>query len=387
MYTRCPHCQTLFRVHPQQLSAAKGRARCSHCGEVFDAIENLQTDATQEPPAERPPAAPPRETPAQADAPQPSQPFEPATGETDIPSGPGDVFVSLGAEEPAAEKTAVPHRDEESGLGAELQRMSEFYEQALEQTPDLPAGLTPPPSTRVPLDTDTLTLAPPGIDIHSPAAPFSEGSETAPAADNRWTTAPAGAEGPAPLAADTGAPPESPEEAPFPVRKKPGPRHRLAWFLGSLLLLAAALAQLGWMERERLLKDPRSRVLLEQACSWLDCRLPVVSEPGRIQVLQRSVISHPFRPDSLLIQLTFANQAPFPQPYPLLQLTMFDRNGTPLARRSFTPAQYLEAPVGDDSLLQPGQKINIEMALLDPGAEATGFKFDFLPPSAGDSGR
>ena len=44
MFTRCPHCQTVYRVTPSQLNAADGRVRCGHCGTVFDAGETLSDD-------------------------------------------------------------------------------------------------------------------------------------------------------------------------------------------------------------------------------------------------------------------------------------------------------------------------------------------------------
>ncbi|HEY0633764.1 MAG TPA: DUF3426 domain-containing protein [Gammaproteobacteria bacterium] len=41
MFTRCPTCHTLFRIQPQQLKAARGKARCGSCQVVFDALEFL----------------------------------------------------------------------------------------------------------------------------------------------------------------------------------------------------------------------------------------------------------------------------------------------------------------------------------------------------------
>ncbi len=41
MYTRCPTCHTLFRIQPQHLKAARGKARCGSCQVVFDALEFL----------------------------------------------------------------------------------------------------------------------------------------------------------------------------------------------------------------------------------------------------------------------------------------------------------------------------------------------------------
>ena len=54
MLTRCPACQTVFRLRPEQLHARRGEVRCGHCFHPFNAIEHAL-----EPPAHAPPAAPP----------------------------------------------------------------------------------------------------------------------------------------------------------------------------------------------------------------------------------------------------------------------------------------------------------------------------------------
>lgn len=40
--TRCPACQTTFRVVPDQLKISQGWVRCGQCAEVFDASQHLQ---------------------------------------------------------------------------------------------------------------------------------------------------------------------------------------------------------------------------------------------------------------------------------------------------------------------------------------------------------
>ncbi|HEY1608610.1 MAG TPA: MJ0042-type zinc finger domain-containing protein, partial [Paraburkholderia sp.] len=39
--TRCPFCETVFRIQPQQLAARHGLVRCGHCQESFDASGSL----------------------------------------------------------------------------------------------------------------------------------------------------------------------------------------------------------------------------------------------------------------------------------------------------------------------------------------------------------
>jgi predicted Zn finger-like uncharacterized protein len=42
--TRCPHCDTAFRVYTEQLAARQGKVRCGACGNVFDAYETLERE-------------------------------------------------------------------------------------------------------------------------------------------------------------------------------------------------------------------------------------------------------------------------------------------------------------------------------------------------------
>ncbi|MFA7279978.1 MAG: DUF3426 domain-containing protein [Sterolibacterium sp.] len=48
MITRCPDCETSFRVTPEQLKAVQGKVRCGKCQHVFNAIETL-LETTGEP--------------------------------------------------------------------------------------------------------------------------------------------------------------------------------------------------------------------------------------------------------------------------------------------------------------------------------------------------
>ena len=45
MLTRCPHCQTHFRVTAEQLKIRQGTVRCGACQEVFDALETLHDES------------------------------------------------------------------------------------------------------------------------------------------------------------------------------------------------------------------------------------------------------------------------------------------------------------------------------------------------------
>jgi len=55
--TQCPHCETSFRIEPEQLAIADGNVRCGSCYQVFNANEADTNDSPAKPP----------ETPANSD--------------------------------------------------------------------------------------------------------------------------------------------------------------------------------------------------------------------------------------------------------------------------------------------------------------------------------
>ncbi|KON81086.1 zinc-ribbon domain-containing protein [Azoarcus sp. PA01] len=67
MFARCPACQTVFRVQPEQLRAHHGEVRCGRCYASFNALDRVLHVA----PAASPPAAPASEPPAAAPPPRP----------------------------------------------------------------------------------------------------------------------------------------------------------------------------------------------------------------------------------------------------------------------------------------------------------------------------
>ena len=41
MKSRCPNCQTVFRITPEQMKARAGKVRCGQCQAVFNALDSL----------------------------------------------------------------------------------------------------------------------------------------------------------------------------------------------------------------------------------------------------------------------------------------------------------------------------------------------------------
>ncbi|OHC67327.1 MAG: hypothetical protein A3H93_15105 [Rhodocyclales bacterium RIFCSPLOWO2_02_FULL_63_24] len=124
MLTRCPACETHFRVTPEQLKARSGRVRCGECQHVFNALDSL----IEEPlviVAPRTPEAPPQalaqplaETGATADA-------NPDTGANHVAAPPAPTL------EPMPEPT-----------GEVLQELTSVLPETLDELPSEPPDAT-----------------------------------------------------------------------------------------------------------------------------------------------------------------------------------------------------------------------------------------------------
>ena len=107
--TRCPHCQTTFRIRLEQLAVAKGAVRCGSCLQVFKAIDHLvpatSNAALPKAPAQQKPASAAKAAPIQkpqARKPAPSQSAaagsktsKPATGKPAVKPAPAKPEINF----------------------------------------------------------------------------------------------------------------------------------------------------------------------------------------------------------------------------------------------------------------------------------------------------
>lgn len=152
----------------------------------------------------------------------------------------------------------------------------------------------------------------------------------------------------------------------------------LIWVVLILTVLIAALGQLTWFNREKLLLQAELKPHLERLCERIDCKLKQEIDLTSIELLSRDVRSHPTRAKALLITATFINRADFEQPYPDVGLTLSDLGGNVIAQRQFKPAEYLKTDYLEKQLMTREVPITMVMEVQDPGQESISYHFDFL---------
>ena len=142
----------------------------------------------------------------------------------------------------------------------------------------------------------------------------------------------------------------------------------------SLTLLLSAL--FTYRHRDDLHNNPTIRPLLLGVCSLVGCNVPSRVAIDELKLLKRSVKSHPEIDDALTIELAFRNTADFDQRYPTLVIRLSDTVGSLVARRDFSPDDYIEGWVETDTL-DTGERIDVTLEIRDPGANAMSFELDF----------
>ena len=365
MYTRCPHCHTLYRIQTEELEAAQGQAHCCHCDQVFNALDNRQEAETAAAVFEK---TFPELTP-------------PEHGQM-IPTGRHTVFLSEAFEvteeeppttvaEPAPDPEPEPIADEEHWPETEVLAEIPDEDPPLPQEPEEPEPESPEEEETEPdITVESFELTPKAEE------------QTKPDSDPPAPSEPDEQEQTLPFDIPEGLPDIEPSEEinPFsspPVAPPRKGRSRILWFPGSALLLFLLLGQLAWFQRDALMRHPKGQTLLDMACQVADCRLPQPRDPIRIKILDREIKTHPSEKGALLLQLTIINQAPFAQPYPLVELSLYNTEEQLVARRNFRPREYLKAGQDSSKLMSTDNSEYIELSLEDPGNKVTGFKFEF----------
>jgi predicted Zn finger-like uncharacterized protein len=322
MLTRCPHCQTHFRVTPEQLKARQGQVRCGACQGVFNALDSL-ADESQLPPHHPLTEVDAAEEPTQATAPPPA---EDAAEQAAAPL-PTDAPTEAGMEEPATGEGAAP------------------AEAATDAT-QAPEETAPAEESRRSRDGES-------------AAVEADAEETS-------TT-------PAEAPADIVAPPIGVDSLP------PPPPRRWPWIVGTLLLLALATLQLLFIFRiELAVVAPELRPALAAGCELIGCALPRPRKPELVGIDASDLA--PAGRERLLLTATLRNRAPFDQEYPHLELTLTDTSDAALVRKVLVPADYLPTDRPAQAGFAAGGELALKLDIDAPGVPAVGYRLYLFYP-------
>lgn len=150
----------------------------------------------------------------------------------------------------------------------------------------------------------------------------------------------------------------------------------LYWKIGVGALILVFMVQLAYFEADHWANKVHLRAPMEILCSWLGCNLPPFQNTAEIEVVDRSF--HPARNsiDGYELYLAMVNHAPYPQPCPLLKVSLTALDGTLIAQRIFKPDEYLS---GTSSHTMPSHRmIFVQLAIAAPKRAVGGYQVEFV---------
>ncbi len=408
MYTQCPDCATVFRVTAEALRAAQGDVRCGVCSTSFNALENLSEQAFKS------------ALSGQGSSPDDSMTVEELPGSENIElSSPVELAAVPDVPRPA--DTAETPEDEERAMefhgdAAMLDRL--FVMENPEPVRFDPAAVAANLSVVEPqFDLDStdehpiLVLDESDETIEGPEPEVPEATVDGPAEDEEdetdavesivlETPAPAPASRPMPA---TGAPAASrilipdemrrrlAEEAAaravaereFEVDESPGfLSRRWPWVAGVTALALLLFLQVIHSERDNLVRNPIFGPLIAGAYAFFGASVLAPTDLSAYELRQWGASTDPNEANRLLLRASIINRATYAQPLPLLRLVLQDRFGATLRMRDIGPDDYLPG-AGGAGLLEPGERADALIRIVDPGTEAVGFELDVCLPAKG----
>lgn len=148
------------------------------------------------------------------------------------------------------------------------------------------------------------------------------------------------------------------------------------WLIIGILTMTL-LIQLAVADRAHLSQIDRYRPTVALLCRLLQCTLPLWHEPTAFTMLHRQISAVPSRPGILQIQISFRNDARWPQAWPDVALRLSDAEGRLIGARRFQPTHYLGRSVTAYPSLLPGQSAHSTFYIREPAANTAAFTFEF----------
>jgi len=155
------------------------------------------------------------------------------------------------------------------------------------------------------------------------------------------------------------------------------------WTAGSILLVLLLAVQVVHHYRNDLAATSSFNGPLTSLYAVLGIPLVPRWDLGAYEVRQLGASTAPDAPGQITVRASVKNAAHQPQPLPLLRVTLQDRFGNRIASRDVPPQSYLPRAIPRSTLLAGGQRIDAEMAFVDPGSNAVGFEIDACLPAPG----
>jgi len=154
----------------------------------------------------------------------------------------------------------------------------------------------------------------------------------------------------------------------------------VVWAFGILVALTLLAAQFFYFYRNELAQLPQLRSPLAQFCALLRCRLFDAQSAAVPQLEKTQIAPHPRYANVLRIRASLVNRSDHAQRLPLMEVSLTDNDGKLLARRTFTPREYLETLPADVAPLAAHVAVSALIDVTNPDGKAAGYEVRLFAP-------
>lgn len=147
------------------------------------------------------------------------------------------------------------------------------------------------------------------------------------------------------------------------------------WVLGGILLLLLILWQVKIFYFDDLAQSQSIRPVLLSVCGVMGCEVPPRSAPKLIQLSETRIYQHPEVPGALQVAVNLVNQAEFAQVMPPLEVTLTDKAGQVVGRRTYRASEY---HAGKPAELDPKVERSVFIDLAQPSRSAVGYEVQLV---------
>ncbi len=148
------------------------------------------------------------------------------------------------------------------------------------------------------------------------------------------------------------------------------------WAILALLLLATGLLQYVWFNRDIYAQDEEYRPLYETLCNWVGCQLPDYSNFSVISTTNLVVRPHPEVEDALMVDAIIRNSGIYRQQFPVMKLQFKDIEDSLVAIRYFYPRDYLAGELRGLRLIPANTEVHFSLEIVHPGEQALGYSLE-----------
>lgn len=146
---------------------------------------------------------------------------------------------------------------------------------------------------------------------------------------------------------------------------KPASRRQILFFkLGTVLLGLILTLQILYLLRvEIAARLPGTKLGLTRICAVLKCTIPLPQKIDLLSIESSEMETDPTQANIITLHALLRSRAPFALAYPNIELTLTDIQENPLARRNFSPAEYISANEDETLGFPANRESNIKLHL------------------------